>query len=88
RMSPQPTLGGPDYDAWAGGEDVPLDEQIVAVEREIRMRRGFYDKRLRMGLVTEEEARVRQHEMLAVRRTLVAVRDLRAVAELAREERR
>jgi hypothetical protein len=68
------------FDAFPGGEGVSLDDQIAEVEREIRMRRDVYAGRLRRGLMREEQA-VRQTEtMLAVRRSLLALREAKAPA--------
>lgn len=74
----QDLLGGPDFDAWPGGEDVPLDEQIAEVEREIRMRRGIYAAWIRKGTMTEAKAEKQLGAMLAVRRSLVRLRETKA----------
>lgn len=63
------------FDHFPGGEGVSLDDQIAEVEREIRMRRNVYDGRLRRGLMREEDAVRQNNLMLAVRRSLIGLRE-------------
>lgn len=66
------------FDPFPGGEGISLDDQIAEVEREIRMRRDVYAGRLRRGLMREEQAARQTETMIAVRRSLLALRTTKA----------
>lgn len=64
--------------AWRGGEGVSLEEQIAAIEAEIRVRRVVCAAGIRRGTITEMGAQLRLYPMLAARRSLVRLRATRA----------
>lgn len=59
---------------------VPIADQIAAVAREVALRKNVYRKRVEAGTMTPEEARRELDAMLAVGRTLQAVKDAEAAA--------
>ena len=64
--------------AWSGGEGVSLDDQIAAIEAEIRVRRTVCAAGIRRGTITDMGAKLRLEPMLAARRSLVALRATKA----------
>ena len=60
---------------------VPIDAQVACVDREAALRKNVYAKRVKAGKMTAEEARAELDAMLAVGRTLRAVRASQPLAE-------
>ena len=64
--------------AWSGGEGVSLDDQIAAIEAEIRVRRTVHAAGIRRGTLDEAACARRLNPFLAARRSLVALRATKA----------
>jgi hypothetical protein len=58
----------------------PLDEQILCVEREIRMRNQVYPRWIAAGRMTQAKADTEINAMRAVLGTLQAVRHMKEAA--------
>lgn len=55
--------------------DIPIDEQIKEVGREIGLRRGYYARQVSEGKMKPKDAEYKIQVMMAVRETLIQLRD-------------
>lgn len=65
----QPKLTGEEAEEKAAAS-VSIDKQIACVERELKMRRSVYPRRVADGKMTDRQAAAQTWEMLAVLGTL------------------